>query len=181
MPTRALKNQTPYECLKGRKPSIVHVRVFGCIANAKVDSALLKKLDDHSQTLVHVGIEPGSKAYRFYNPNSKRIVVSRDVIFDEQACWNWKGADKHEQFNSGMFRMTWGSTLNEGNEPFVIGMHQGENTTDETKHLDANSESTHTEEESEQAATHGSRRSSRQTSKPSYLDDYILLSEIECE
>lgn len=111
-----------------------------------------------------------------YIPNFKRIVVSRHLIFDEQACWNWKGADKDEQFNSGMFRMTWGSTLNKENGPFVIGIYQGENTTDETEHLDANSKSTHTEEESEQAATQGSRRSTRQTSKPSYLDDCILLS-----
>lgn len=62
VPTRALKNKTPYECLKGRKPSIGHVRVFGCISHVKVDSALLKNLDDRSQTLVHLGIEPGSKA-----------------------------------------------------------------------------------------------------------------------
>lgn len=111
VPSRALKNQTPYECLKGRKPSIGHIRVFGCVAHAKVDAALLKKLDDRSQALVHLGIEPGSEAYRLYNPSTRRIVMSRDVIFDEKACWNWKGVDKEEHTESGMFRMTWGSSL----------------------------------------------------------------------
>ena len=46
VPTRALKNQTPYESFKGRKPSIGHIRVFGCLAYAKLDASLLKKLDD---------------------------------------------------------------------------------------------------------------------------------------
>ena len=88
VPTRALKNQNPYECLRGKKPSIGHIRVFACLAQAKVDSGQLKKLDDRSQAPVHLGIEPGSKAYRLYNPSSRRIVVSRDVIFNEKECWN---------------------------------------------------------------------------------------------
>lgn len=46
VPTRALKNQTPYECLKNRKPSLAHLRIFGCIAHAKIDSGRLRKLDD---------------------------------------------------------------------------------------------------------------------------------------
>ena len=62
--------------------------MFGCIAHTKVDSVHTKKLDDRSVTLVHLGIEPGSKAYRLYNPSTRRAVVSRDVIFNEEACWN---------------------------------------------------------------------------------------------
>ena len=38
VPTRALKNQTPHECLTGKKPSIGHIRVFRCLAHANVDS-----------------------------------------------------------------------------------------------------------------------------------------------
>lgn len=90
-------NQTLYECLKGRKPNIGHIRVFGCIAHAKVDPILLGKLDDSSQTLVHLGIEPGSKTYRLYNPRNKRIIVSCNVIFYEKTCWDEKGVAKEEQ------------------------------------------------------------------------------------
>lgn len=46
VPTRALHNQNPYECLKGKKPSLSHIRVFGCLAYSKVDTSQLKKLDD---------------------------------------------------------------------------------------------------------------------------------------
>lgn len=80
--TKVLKTSTPYEALKGRKPNIEHLRVFGCIGYAKIDSPHLRKLDDRTRTLVHLGTEPGSKAYRLFDPLSRTLVVSRDVVFD---------------------------------------------------------------------------------------------------
>lgn len=91
IPTKALDNMTPYECLREKKPNVEHLRVFGCVAYTKIDTSNLKKLDDRS--LVHLGIEPGSKAYRLFNPSTRRIVVSRDVVFDEKAT----GAGKKHQ------------------------------------------------------------------------------------
>jgi hypothetical protein len=35
-----------------------------------------------------LGYEPGIKAYRLYDP-AKRVVVSRDVVFDEGTAWDW--------------------------------------------------------------------------------------------
>jgi hypothetical protein len=43
----------------------------------------LKKLDDRSRPMIFIGYEPGSKAYSVYNPLTKKVHVSRDVIFDE--------------------------------------------------------------------------------------------------
>lgn len=42
---------------------------------------------------MHLGTEPRSKAYWLYDPIKRRIVVSRDVIFDEDKFWNWKDCD----------------------------------------------------------------------------------------
>ena len=78
--TRSLNAQTPYEVFKGRKPSVKHLRVFGCIGHTKIDAPHLRKLDDMSRVLIHLGTEPGSKAYRLLDPTTKRIVVSRDVV-----------------------------------------------------------------------------------------------------
>jgi len=36
-----------------------------------------------------LGISEESKAYRLYNPITKKIITSRDVIFDENKSWNW--------------------------------------------------------------------------------------------
>ena len=38
--------------------------------------------------MIFVGYEIGSKGYRFWDPNSRSIVVSRDVVFDEKSFPN---------------------------------------------------------------------------------------------
>lgn len=62
LPTKALVNMTPYECLTQKKPNLEHLRVFSCLAYSKVKAAYLQKLDDRSHSLVHLVIEPGFKA-----------------------------------------------------------------------------------------------------------------------
>jgi len=50
----------------------------------------LSKLEDRSTPMVFLGYERGNKAYRLYDPQGWRVVVSRDVIFDEAASWSWE-------------------------------------------------------------------------------------------
>ena len=38
---------------------------------------------------VLLGVSEESKAYRLYDPTAKRIVISRDVIFEEEKQWDW--------------------------------------------------------------------------------------------
>ncbi|GKD79914.1 hypothetical protein Tco_1342535 [Tanacetum coccineum] len=40
--------------------------------------------------MVYLGNEPGSKAYRLFDPIMQRIYVSRDVKFKENETWDWK-------------------------------------------------------------------------------------------
>ncbi|KAD3067190.1 hypothetical protein E3N88_35070 [Mikania micrantha] len=89
-PTKALKDSTPYETFKGRKLSVGHLRVFGCIGYTKTLANHLKKLDDRSTKIVYLGNQPNTKAYRMDNPVTKRIHVTRDVFFDEAKGWGWK-------------------------------------------------------------------------------------------
>ena len=109
--TRVLESMTPYEALKKKKPSVAHIRVFGCISYANVVTPHLKKLDSRSRMLVHLGIELGSKAYRLYDPTNRKIVVSRDVIFDENKMWNWKS---NSEDSEGTFNVTYGVFGNRG-------------------------------------------------------------------
>ena len=70
--TRVLNDQTPYEVFRSKKPNNQHLCIFGCIGYAKVENVHLKKLDDRSRMLVHLGTEPGSKAYRLLDPERKK-------------------------------------------------------------------------------------------------------------
>jgi len=53
---------------------------------------------DRSVPLVYFGVEEGSKAHRMYNPKSNRIVVSRDVVFEESVKWSWEPAKNCSKF-----------------------------------------------------------------------------------
>jgi hypothetical protein len=43
----------------------------------------LIKLEDRGTWMVFVGYERGTKAFGMYDPISKRVHISRDVVFDE--------------------------------------------------------------------------------------------------
>lgn len=87
-------NRAPFEAWRGTRPSVSHLRVFGCIAYALVNSQFRHKLDEKSEKCIFIGYCTQSKAYRLYNPLSGKILIRRDVVFDENASWDWRGSDE---------------------------------------------------------------------------------------
>jgi hypothetical protein len=59
-----------------------------------VNDVQRKKLDKRSKICVLLGISDESKAYKLYDPADKKIIVSRDVIFEEAKSWNWDNTQK---------------------------------------------------------------------------------------
>ena len=49
-----------------------------------IPDVLRTKLDPKSELCIFVGYSETQKAYRFWNPNSSKIVISRDAIFCEE-------------------------------------------------------------------------------------------------
>ena len=90
-PTFSVQNMTLEEAWSGRKPAVDHFKIFSCIAYAHVPDKKMKKLDDKGEKCVFLGVSEASKAYKLFNPLTKKIVTSRDVIFDEESTWNWNG------------------------------------------------------------------------------------------
>ena len=88
-PTLMVKNITPAEAWNGIKPSVEHFRVFGCIAHVHVPEVQRTKLDNRSLKCIFLGVSEESKGYRLFNPITKKVIVSRDVIFEEEKQWDW--------------------------------------------------------------------------------------------
>ena len=76
-PTRALVTMTPQEAWSGRKPCITHMRVFGCIAYAKVPDAKRGKLDAKVTKWLFLEYCEGTKAYRLMWVETKKIIRSQ--------------------------------------------------------------------------------------------------------
>jgi hypothetical protein len=51
-PTKSVKGQTPYEAWHGKKPSVQHLRTFGCTAHVKKLGPGQSKLADRSKQTV---------------------------------------------------------------------------------------------------------------------------------
>jgi hypothetical protein len=62
-PTKSVISKTLYEAYYDRKPSIDHLRVFGCVAHVKVVTLHLSKLTDRSKQMVFIGYDMNTKGY----------------------------------------------------------------------------------------------------------------------
>jgi hypothetical protein len=71
----------------------------------------LEKLDDRSRKAIFVGYEVGSKAYQCYDPVDQRVIISRDVVFDEAEQWRWENADNEQANNSEPFIMEYSTEI----------------------------------------------------------------------
>ena len=84
-PSVSIDGMTPYERWYEHKPNVNHLRVFGCNAYVHVPDQKHKKLEEKSTTCIFVGYPITSKGYTFYNPESKKMFVSRDAKFLENS------------------------------------------------------------------------------------------------
>ncbi|GAA0166350.1 transmembrane signal receptor [Lithospermum erythrorhizon] len=121
-PTLAVKDMTPCEAWNGIKPAVDHFRVWGCLAHAHVPKVGRSKLDDRSITCIFLGVNEGTKGYRLMNTETKRIVICRDVIFEEDKCWEWED-DYKEQIKGDL---EWNDDKAETGE--LDGHNHGEET-----------------------------------------------------
>ena len=96
-PTKAIMNRTPYEAWHGRKSFVSHLRIFDCVAYALKHPQIRQKLDEKSEKCIFIGYCTQSKAYKLYNPLGEKILVRRDVIFNENMIWDWSKEQEQQK------------------------------------------------------------------------------------
>ncbi|KAF7822949.1 Retrovirus-related Pol polyprotein from transposon TNT 1-94 [Senna tora] len=98
VPTKAV-SKTPFEIWKGWKPSLNHIRVWGCPAEVRVYNPHEKKLDSRTISAYFVGYAERSKGYKFYCPtHTLKFVESRNAKFLENDTFS--GSDQfHDLVN----------------------------------------------------------------------------------
>ncbi|WZZ60344.1 hypothetical protein YC2023_060451 [Brassica napus] len=83
VPTKILKNLSPFEVLNKSKPVIDHLRVFGCVCYVMVPGEQRNKLEAKSTKAMFIGYSITQKGYNFYDHEARRVMVSREVKFVE--------------------------------------------------------------------------------------------------
>jgi hypothetical protein len=163
----SVKNVTPEEAWSGIKPSVHHFRVFGCLAYAHVPDNQRKKLDNKSIKCVHLGLSEESKAYKLYDPIEKKIIISRDVVFDEAHGWDWDDKDKKKTVSTNIEDVSddevTGNTQQGDNDG-----QEGNDSTDAEDQIESSNE----DNDDEQLPPRARRI-------PGHLRDFVLCSEAE--
>nr|GFB30260.1 integrase, catalytic region, zinc finger, CCHC-type, peptidase aspartic, catalytic [Tanacetum cinerariifolium]GFB30308.1 integrase, catalytic region, zinc finger, CCHC-type, peptidase aspartic, catalytic [Tanacetum cinerariifolium] len=76
-------NKTPYELINGRKLDISFLHVFGALCYPKNDREDIGKLGAKGDIGFFIGYSDDSCAYRIYNRQTKKIMKTMNVSFDE--------------------------------------------------------------------------------------------------
>ncbi|GJV42413.1 retrovirus-related pol polyprotein from transposon TNT 1-94 [Tanacetum coccineum] len=80
---RAILGKTPYELLRGRKPTLNYFRVFGSKCFILNTKDYLTKFDPKSYEGIFLGYSQNSKAYIILNKHTRKVEESLNVTFDE--------------------------------------------------------------------------------------------------
>ena len=86
-PSIPLDGKIPEEVWSGKEVNLSHLRVFGCISYVHIDSNEKSKLDAKSNKCVFVGYGDDEFGYRFWDYENRKIIRSRDVIFNENVMY----------------------------------------------------------------------------------------------
>ena len=90
--SRRLGHLTPWELLKGEKPNMKHIFIFGSPLEFKDNRHGLQKLQSRSRSGLYLGYDFEQHTYRILEPGKKLVTFSRSVKVDESEI-----LDQHEQ------------------------------------------------------------------------------------
>ena len=82
-PTKALSGITPYKTWNGTKPGVSILRNVGCCVYAHVAKTERRKLDFKANKCVMLGYGTQQKGYCLFDLEHRKVIHSRDVVFDE--------------------------------------------------------------------------------------------------
>ncbi len=77
-------NTTPFHIWKNAIPNVSYFRVFGCKCWYTVPKSEVQKLDPRGKLAIFVGYAESTKAYKLIDVETHKVMVSRDVLFDEK-------------------------------------------------------------------------------------------------
>ncbi|KAJ8616926.1 hypothetical protein MRB53_013112 [Persea americana] len=151
-----------------KKLQLVHADICGPISPASNSGkSQRKKLDNKSFKCVLLGVSEESKAYRLYDPISKKIVISRDIVCVEDEKWNWGRSAEEVKHDV----LEW-----EGDNEDADANEEGEGLEDEQTEETDNSSTNESSEEAPLSPNQG--RSRRQ---PAWLRDFVTGDELSDE
>ncbi|KAL5850870.1 hypothetical protein ACOSQ4_008883 [Xanthoceras sorbifolium] len=176
LPSTAIGGKTPLEAWSGKSVTDYDsLHVFGSAAYYHVKES---KLDPRAKKALFMGITTGVKGYRLWCPETKKIIFSRDVTFDESAMLKKVTKDDIQQIDDTpqQVEKTPKQVEFEGRRiGSVINKADGETPTAEEE---LNEEEVLTQEPPQQQEQIALRKSQRERHKPAQFNDMVAHASI---
>ena len=83
-PSVPLEGDIPQRVWTGKDVSYKHLRVFGCRVFIHIPRDERSKLAKTTKQCIFLGYSEDEFAYRFWDPISKKVIRSQDVVFFEE-------------------------------------------------------------------------------------------------
>ncbi|KAA0038268.1 hypothetical protein IC582_003621 [Cucumis melo] len=88
LPSSVLQNISPFERLYGTLPNYSNLKVFGCACFILLHPHEHIKLEPSARLYCFLGYDTGHKGFRWWNPYSNRLRISRHVTFWEHTMFS---------------------------------------------------------------------------------------------
>ena len=99
-PRVAFDGKVVEEVWIGQEVDYSLMRIFGCLTYVHISSEDRSKLDPKSKKCIFFNYEKGVKGYKLWDPVAQKVMISRDVIFDEKSITKAFREDKYQAAES---------------------------------------------------------------------------------
>lgn len=144
----------------GYKPSLEHLKVFGCIAFFYIPKQHRNKLEPRGEIGIMVGYARSRNGYRIYDIKNQKIIEERTVKFHENTMGFYL-IDNNDTTNNKKFEVFDFESLFEENDGISNSIRQNENElpeNDTDKESDSDSEVIDNEDNNELANINENRK-----------------------
>ena len=105
IPSSVTSGLSPFEKLYGATPDYTSRKVFGSTCFVLLPQVERNKYSPRSIICVFLGYGDGQKGYRCYDPSSKKLYVSRHVVFLEHIPFYSLSSDSHTPIMSELINI----------------------------------------------------------------------------
>ena len=86
-PSVLMEFKLPEEVWSGKEVKFSHLKVFCCVSYVHIDSDAHSNLDAKSKICFFIGYDDEKFGYKFWDEQNRKIIISRNVIFNEQVIY----------------------------------------------------------------------------------------------